>query len=83
MRSVSLPGFAIGQSLLLTCAGCIEIEDSSFIPFGTMEDLRQGSRLTLKRLVSRLRYASRVVQQDPNTCTQLITGLSRSFKAIP
>ena len=26
-------------SLLLTCAGCVEIEDSSFIPFGTMEDL--------------------------------------------
>ena len=25
-------------SLLLTCAGCVEIEDSSFIPFGKMED---------------------------------------------
>ena len=25
-------------SLLVTCAGCVEIEDSSFIPSGTMED---------------------------------------------
>ena len=25
--------------LLLTCDGCAEIEDSSFVPFGTVEDL--------------------------------------------
>ena len=25
-------------SLLVTCVGCLEIEDSSFIPFSTMED---------------------------------------------
>ena len=25
-------------SLLLTCVGCVEVEDSSCIPFGTMED---------------------------------------------
>ena len=25
-------------SLSLTCVGCVEIENSSFIPFGTMED---------------------------------------------
>ena len=24
--------------LLLACAGCVEIEDISFIPLGTMED---------------------------------------------
>ena len=34
-------------SLLLNCLGCVEIEDSSFIPFRTMEDANRARCLTL------------------------------------
>ena len=34
-------GFSIEDvlSLLPTCVGCVEMEDGSFTPFGTMEDI--------------------------------------------
>ena len=43
-------------------AGCVEIEDSSFIPFGTIEDSARVSCFTLKPLASRLRYAFQVLR---------------------
>ena len=52
-----------GFSLLVTCAGCVYlVVDSNFIPFGSMKDEARGSCLTLKLLVSRLRYAFQVLQ---------------------
>ena len=66
-------------SLLLTCAGCVEIEDSSFIPFGTMEDWAGARASPWNPLVSRLRYASQVIK----TLSQYLhPGSYRPFKAI-
>ena len=72
-------------SLVLSyCTGCVEIEDSSFIPFGHDGRLGQDSLLTLKPLVSRRRNTSQVIQRRSQ---YLHPGkfplFSRSFEAIP
>ena len=67
-----------GSSLLLTCAGCVEREDSSFIPLLHDGRLNLGSCPETPDFPSKIRLPS-----ITNTCAQVITGLSRLSKAIP
>ena len=49
-------------SLLCTCVGCVEMEDGSFVSFRHDRRLKRGSLPHPEPLVSRLRYAPRVIQ---------------------
>ena len=91
VRGCTIPGISSPVSLLNRflsllsyCVGCVEIEDSSVIPFGTMEDLKRGSLPDPEPLLSRLRYASQVMQiRSQYLQPGDFTGLSRSCKAMP